>query len=173
MHFLSHLSKLNELWLSLGSYNDFDDLANITNLEKLSVHQVRGFDNTIANSVLPKCRKIRALQLQNLKHLKSLEFVAKMPNLEFIAIEGTKNLETYEPMKRSKRIKTFMGYECRPADKLLDPLIGIKNIWLGDSYTKAEISNFMSKTNADNVWIRGKELKGNGKPKNPFEINLW
>lgn len=172
LQFLGQLNKLKELWLTLGSYNNFEDLAKISNLKKLSIHQVRGFDNEIANSVLPKCSKISALQLQNLKHLKSLEFVAKMQDLEFIAMEGTKNIESYEPMKRAENLKTVMGYECRPADKLLEPLIDIENICLGDSYTKAEISNFISITNAENVWIRGKELKGNGKPNNPFEINL-
>lgn len=172
LQFLSQLNKLKELWLSLGSYNNFDDLANISNLKKLSVHQVRGFDNEIANSILPKCKKINALQLQNLKNLQSLEFVAEMQDLEFIAMEGIKIIKSYEPIKRARHIKTIMGYECRPADKSLEPLISIKNIWLGDSYTKAHITNFMSKTNADYVWIRGKELKGNGKPKNPFEINI-
>lgn len=170
--FLSNLNKLKELWISLGSYSDFDDIAKIHNLEKLSIHQVRGFDNSITNSVLPKCKNLTAMQFQNLKNLKSLDFVPEIQNLEFIAIEGAKNISTYEPIKKAKKIESFMGYDCRPADKSLEPLTDIKNLWLGDSYTKAEISNFLSKTKADNVWIRGKELKGKVKPKNPFEIKL-
>ena len=172
LNFLSSLNKLKELWISLGSYSDFDDISKISNLEKLSIHQVRGFDDSIANSVLPKCKNLLALQLQNLKNLKSLEFIPKIQNLEFIAIEGAKNIDTYQPFKKTKKIETFMGYDCRPADKSLNPLTDIKSLWLGDSYTKAEISNFLLKTKADNVWIRGKELKGKTKPKNPFEIKL-
>jgi len=172
LNFLNNLNKLKELWISLGSYTDFDDISKIPNLEKLSIHQVRGFDDSIANSILPKCKNLLALQLQNLKNLKSFKFIPEIQNLEFIEIEGVKNITTYEPIKKAKKIGTFMGYDCRPADKSLEPLIDIKNLWLGDSYTKAEILNFLSKTKADNVWIRGKELKGKTKPKNPFEIKL-
>lgn len=172
LSFLSNLNKLEELWISLGSYSDFDDISKIPNLEKLSIHQVREFDDSIANSILPKCKNLLALQLQNLKNLTSFEFVPAIKNLEFIEIEGVKNITTYEPIKKAKKIETFMGYDCRPADKSLEPLTDIKNLWLGDSYTRAETLNFLSKTKANNVWIRGKELKGKMKPKNPFEIKL-
>ena len=171
LDFLSTLDNLRVLWLSLGSYNDFSGLSKVKGLQKLWVHQARGFDNNAINSILKDCKEIWALKLDNLKHITTLNFVPEMPNLMYLSLEGMKNLESFAPIKKSKTLETIAGYQCRPTDKLLGGLKNVNGIWLGDYYAKYEIDNLVATSDAENIWIRGKNLRGTGKLNNAFNIN--
>ena len=171
LDFLTKLKNLKVLWLSLGSFNDFSGLSKIENLQKLQVHQVRGFDSESINPTLKSCGQLWALKLGNLKNITNLDFIPSMTKIKYLSMEGVKSLDTYSPIKNSKTIETIAGYQCRPADKSLDGLKKLKEIWLGDSYTKSLIDDLLKDNGADNIWIRGKNLKGSGKLDNPFDIN--
>jgi hypothetical protein len=170
LDFLTNLKRLQVLWLSMGSFKDFSGLSKIENLQRLQAHQVRGIESEIINPVLKDCSQLWALKLDNLKNINNIEFIPSMPRIKYLSMEGIKNLDTYAPIKNSKSMETLAGYNCRPADKSLDGLKGLKEIWLGDSYTKSEVDNLLNDNGAENIWIRGKNLKGSGKLNNPFEI---
>jgi len=170
LDFLTNLKNLQVLWLSMGSFKDFSGLSKIENLQKLQVHQVRGFESEIINPVLEFCSQLWALKLDNLKGIKNLDFIPRMSKIEYLSMEGIKNLNTYTPIKNSMTMETIAGYNCRPTDKSLDGLKRLKENWLGDSYTKSEVDNLLNDNAAENIWIRVKNLKGSGKLKNPFEI---
>jgi hypothetical protein len=170
LDFLTNLKNLQDLWLLMGSFKDFSAMAQIESLKKLQVHQVRGFDSENINPVLENCKQLWALKLDNLKNIHNLEFVPSMPRIKYLSMEGIKNLDTYAPIKNSKTMETIASYNCRPADKSLDGLKSLKEIWLGDSYTKNEVNNLLNDNDAENIWIRGKNLKGSGKLYNPFDL---
>ena len=170
LDFLTNLKNLQVLWLSMGSFKDFSGLAQIESLQKLQVHQVRGFDSESINPVLENSKRLWALKLDNLKNIKNLDFIPYMPQIKYLSMEGIKNLDTYAPIKNSKTMETIAGYNCRPADKSLEGLINLKEIWLGDSYTKIEIERLLNANDAESIWIRGKNLKGTGKLNNPFDL---
>jgi hypothetical protein len=171
LDFLTKLKNLKVLWLSLGSFKDFSGLSKIENLQKLQVHQVRGFESEVINPILKSCGQLWALKLDNLKEIKNLDFIPSAPKIKYLSMEGIKNLYTYSPIKNSKTIETIAGYNCRPADKSLDGLKRLKEIWLGDSYTKSEIESLLNDNDAETIWISGKNLKGSGELENPFDIN--
>lgn len=83
LDYLSDLNNLRTVWISLGSYHDFGALSEIQNLEKLRIHQVRGFDDETANFVLSKCKSLWALKLENLRHVTKLDFVEQISNLKY------------------------------------------------------------------------------------------
>jgi len=170
LDFLTELKNLKVLWLSLGSFKDFSGLSKIENLQRLQVHQVRGFESEVINPILKDCSQLWALKLDNLKGIKNLEFITSMDKIKYLSMEGIKNLDTYAPIKNSKSMETIAGHNCRPADKSLDGLKRLKEIWLGDSYTKSEVDNLLNDNDAESIWIRGKNLKGTGKLDNPFDI---
>jgi hypothetical protein len=169
LDFLSSLNDLRILWLSLGSFKDFTGIKEIINLERLWIQQVRGFDNDAAD-ILSNCKMLWALKLDNLKHLTRLDFVKTMLNLKYLSLEGIRNLDTYCSVADSKSIETIVGYQCQPIDKSLTGLKNLKNIQLGDSYKKSEIDNFLNITRANNIWLRGKQLKGINEMERPFRI---
>lgn len=170
LDFLTNLKNLQVLWLSMGSFKDFSGLSKIENLQRLQVHQVRGFESEVINPILKDCSQLWALKLDNLKSIKNLDFIPSMPEIKYLTMEGIKNLDTYAPITNSKSMETIAGYNCRPADKSLDGLKRLKEIWLGDSYTKSEVDNLLNDNDAESIWIRGKNLKGTGKLDNPFQI---
>ncbi|KOF03072.1 hypothetical protein OB69_06955 [Roseivirga seohaensis subsp. aquiponti] len=170
LDFLINLKNLQVLLLSMGSFKDFSGLSRIENLQRLQVHQVRGFESEVINSILKECSQLWALKLDNLKSIKNLDFISSMPKIKYLSMEGIKNLDTYAPIKNSKTMETIAGYNCRPADKSLEGLINLKEIWLGDSYTKSEIERLLNANDAESIWIRGKNLKGTGKLNNPFDL---
>lgn len=169
LDFLTNLKNLQDLWLSLGSFKDFLGLARIESLKRLQVHQVRGFESEIINPVLENCKQLLALKLDNLKGIKNVDFIPSMSKIKYLSMEGIKNLDTYAPIINSKTMETIAGYNCRPTNKSLDGLKRLKEIWLGDSYTKSEIERLLSDNEAESIWIRGKNLKGTGKLNNPFD----
>jgi hypothetical protein len=171
LDFLTNLKNLKILWLSLGSFKDFSGLSKIENLQKLQVHQVRGFDSESINPALKSCGQLWALKLDNLKDITNLDFIPSMLKIKYLSMEGIKNLDSYKTIKNSKTIETIAGYNCRPTDKSLDGLKRLKQIWLGDSYTKSEIDSLLNDNDSEIIWIRGKNLKGSGKFDNPFDIN--
>lgn len=170
LDFLTKLKNLKTLWLSLGSFKDFSGLSKIENLQKLQVHQVRGFESEVINPILKDCSQLWALKLDNLKGIKNLDFIPSMTKIKHLSMEGVKNLDTYDPIKNSKSMEVIAGYNCRPADNSLDGLKRLKEIWLGDSYTKSEVDNLLNNNDAENIWIRGKNLKGTGELNNPFDL---
>ncbi|WP_179020367.1 hypothetical protein [Winogradskyella forsetii] len=170
LDFLTNLQNLKVLWLSMGSFKDFSGLSKVENLQKLQVHQVRGFDSEIINPILKDCSQLWALKLDNLKGIKNLDFIPIMTKIKYLSMEGIKNLDTYAPIKNSKSMETIAGYNCRPADKSLDGLKRLTEIWLGDSYAKSELEDLLNNNDAVTIWIRGKNLKGSGKLNNPFGI---
>lgn len=170
LDFLTQLEKLNTLWLSLGSYENFEAINQIKNLKKLSIHQVKGFDNINANETLAECKNLEALQLQDLKHIESLNFLKKLKLLKYLQIEGLKNMETYEPILNCSSLETFLAYNSKPTDKSLKGLVNVKNIGLGDSYSKDEIDKLVSNFTGDTIRIRAKEIKGKLNYINLFDI---
>ena len=170
LEFLKTLDNLRVLWLSLGSYSDFSGLSGIKNLQKLSVHQVRGVNTEALGQIFKDCQELWALKLVNLKHITNLDFVPNMPKLRYLSLEGIKNLDTFNLIKNSKTLETVTGYDCRPADKSLDGLKKLKEISLGDSYTKAEIYKLLKDNEAEKIWLRGNSLKGMERFENPFDI---
>ena len=171
---LSYLTEINDLevlWLSLGSFKDFSGLSNIKSLNKLWIHQVRGFESEKINYVLQNCKELWALKLDKLKHIIDLDFIPTMPKLKYLSFEGVKNLDTYTSIIKSKTLETIAGYDCRPKDKSLFGLRNLKNVLLGDSYTKDEIEELLDSKAGQNIWIRGKSLRGNREIENPFDIN--
>lgn len=170
--FLTKLKDLEILWLSLGSFKDFSGLANIKNLHKLWIHQVRGFESERINSVLQNCKELSALKFDNLKHITNLDFIPTSSNLKYISFEGVKNIDTYDSIIKSTSLETISGYDCRPKDKSLLGLKNLKNVLLGDSYTKDKIEELLDSKSGKNIWIRGKALRGNREIENPFDINV-
>jgi hypothetical protein len=160
LNFLTQLEKLNTVWLSLGSYGNFKAITEIKNLKKLSIHQVKGFDNLSANETLSNCKNLEALQLQDLKHIESFDFLTNLKLLKYLQIEGLKNIETYEPILNCSSLETLLAYNCKPIDKSLRALMNVKNIGLGDSYSKDKIENLVSNFTGETIRIRGKEIKG-------------
>lgn len=172
LDFLQSLKNLNELWLSLGSYENIDGIQFIENLNKLSIHQIRGIDNEIMNNTLSKCSSITAIELQNLKNLSSLKFVEKLIKLNYLRLDTNNNIETYNPIFKSKSLKTISTTSSRPIDKNLSYLVNVESVFLGDNYSKIEIDNFMKDFKGNTLWIWGKELKGKVEIKNPFELKI-
>jgi len=169
LNFLANLKNLKTLWLSMGSYKDFSGLAQIENLQKLQVHQVKGFESERINPILKSCAQLRALKLDTLKHITNLEFIPHMAKIKYLALVGIKNIESFKPIEQSNTIETLSGSQCKPTDKSLNGLKMLKEIWLGDTYSKSEIDCLMKENNAENIWIRRNNLKGLGKLNNPFE----
>jgi len=62
---------------------------------------------------------------------------------------------------KSTSLETIAGYDCRPKDKSLFGLRNLKNVLHGDSYTKDEIEELLDSKTGENIWIRGKSLRGN------------
>lgn len=170
LDFLKPLKNLNELWISLGSFENIDAIQFIDNLKKLSIHQIRGIDNESLNKVISKCSLINAIELQNLKNLNSLNFIENLENLNYLRLDTNKNIETYKHILKSKNLKTISTTSSRPIDKNLSYLINVENVLLGDSYSKSEIEHFIKIFNGNILWIWGKELKGKVKFENPFEL---
>lgn len=166
--FLRSLDNLNTLSLSLGSFKNFDGLTELKNLEKFHVVQVRGFDDNTTENVLANCNKIWALKLDFLKYITRLNFIEKMTALKYLSFEGVKNIKTYNPILQNKSLETVTGYQFQPLDKSLTGLKKLKTVGLGDSYNKAEIENFLLVSNADNITMRGKILRGAVQTYNPF-----
>jgi len=170
VNFLSDLKNLNEVWFSLGSYENIDGITNLENLEKLSIHQIRNFSNEELNSILSKCSNLKSLELQNLKSLESLDFIQKLIKLQYLFLGGNKNIKTFQEVEKSKNLKTFSTSNSRAEDKTLKFLKDVENIFLGDSYPKNEIENFSKIFSGKNLWIYGKEIKGKFENNNPFRI---
>jgi len=170
VNFLSDLKNLNEVWFSLGSYQNIDGIKNLEKLEKLSIHQIRNFSNNELNSILAKCFNLKSLELQNLKNLESLDFMQKLTKLQYIFLDGNKNIKTFREVAKSKNLKTFSTSNSRAEDKNLTFLQDVENIFLGDSYPKNEIENFSKIFTGKNLWIYGKEIKGKLENNNPFRI---
>ncbi len=170
LDFLKPLKNLNELWISLGSFENIDGIHFVENLNKLSIHQIRGIDNLTLNEVISKCSSITAIELQNLKNLNSINFIDKLENLNYLRLDTNKNIDTYQPIIKSKSIKTISTTTSRPIDKNLSYLINVENVFLGDSYSKSEIEMFLKDFNGKTLWIWGKELRGKIEIKNPFEL---
>jgi hypothetical protein len=158
--FLKTLKNLEVLYLSLGSYQNFQGIAQLNKLKKLSIHQVRGFDSEVASDILTKCKGIEALELQDLKHFENLDFLNELNEIKYLRLEGTKNLLTYGPILNCKSLETLSVSNGRPVDKSLKPIVNLKNIALGDSYAKSEIDYLTANFNGQTIWLRGKELKG-------------
>jgi hypothetical protein len=172
LNFISSLSELGELWLSLGSYDNFDAITKLPSLKRLSVHQVKGFDNETANNILSKCISLQYLQLQDLKHITALDFIAFLKNLRYLNLDGIKNLSSYSPISANQNLETISAADSRPADKDLTPLLHLKNIWLGDSYGKASVDKFSSQFRGQSFWNRGKDIVGDLRQNhiNPFDL---
>ena len=160
LDFIIPLNHLEVLWLSLGSYNDFTAIFQLENLRKLSIHQVRGFDNIKASEVLGQCKYLEAMKLQNLKHIHNLDFLKSMNSLKYLQLEALKNIETYNPVVKCELLEYFFADDSKPLDKSLNGLSKIKSVGLGDSYPKNEITNFIKHFTGEEIWIRGKEWKG-------------
>jgi hypothetical protein len=160
LDFLSGSDNLSELWLSLGSLRNFEGLSKIDKLSRLSIHQVRGFEDPMASFVLSSCRSLEYLELTNLTGIRSLDFIANLSALFSLNIEGLKNLNSFDPISKNSTLKRISGYNCRPLDKSLKGLEDIESIGLGDSYTRDEVNNFVDRFNGQNLWIRGRQLKG-------------
>jgi len=168
LDFLIPIHFLQSLVLSLGSFNNFEGLIKIKGLKKLNVHHVRGFSSEAANNTLSKCEGLTALKLENLKHINNLNFIKGLANLTYLSFEGVENLISYNDITANNSIETFTGYKCRPEDKSLAGLRNLKSVYLGDSYTKAEIDKFLLVSKADNIIIRGETLRGSRQTQNPF-----
>jgi hypothetical protein len=170
VNFLKTLKNLNELWISLGSYENIHGIQFIENLNKLSIHQIRGIDNENLNNVISKCQSLTAIELQNLKNLNSLDFVEKLQSLNYLRLDTIKNIETYNPILKSKSLKTISTTSSRPIDRNINYLKNIETLFLGDSYSKIEIEEFIKAFKGETLWIWGKELKGKFNIKNPFKL---
>lgn len=169
LDFLSKLENLNEIWLSLGSYKDINGITHLKNLQKLSIHQIRDFNNEELNSVISNCKNLTALELQNLKNLSGINFIKELYNLSYLYFESNKNIKTFKDIKVSNSLKTFVTSNSRPADKELIYLKDIESVFLGDNYPKSEIENFSKKFKGKNLWIHGKEIFGKHEYQNPFK----
>ena len=167
-NFLSSLKNLSALGLSLGSFKDFDGITKINNLQKLHIMQVRGFSNEVADSVLINCKRLWALKLDTLKHITALNFIKQMTELKYLSIEAVKNLESFNPILLCESLESLSGYQCKPKDNMLTGLRNLKNIGLGDSYTKLQIDKLLQISQAQNITIRGNLLRGANQYLNPF-----
>jgi hypothetical protein len=168
LDFLVPLSKLETLYLSLGSFQNFDGIKKIKGIAKMDIHQVRGFNNDVTENVVIHCKTLKALKLDNLKHITCLKFIKELSSLKYLSFEGVQNLETYDPILENKSLESFSGYKCQPSDKSLNGLRNLKNIRLGDSYKKEEIDRFLIASDVNYLNIRGKVLKGNLQTEDPF-----
>ena len=160
LDFLSENTNLSTVWISFGSIKDISSINEIQNLKTLSVHQLRGFNHLIANSILSKCLQLEKLELMNLKDICQLNFLEQAKNLTTLNLEGLKNIESYHVIRNNIKLKTISGYDCRPQDKSLFGLENIESVTLGDSYSKSEIDAFTKRFNGENLWIRGKQIIG-------------
>jgi hypothetical protein len=163
LDFLPNNIHLSKLWISLGSIKDISGIAKVQNLKILSIHQLRGFDDFAANSVLANCNSIEILELMNLANLNSFTFMSNLKKLRTLNLEGLKNIDTYKDLEQCDSLKVISGYDCRPLDKLLVGLENLDSIMLGDSYSKSEIDSFVKRFKGNNLWIRGKQILGNNK----------
>lgn len=172
LSFLTPLVKLEELWLSLGSYDSFDGIATPPSLKRLSVHQVRGFDNARVNNALSKCTSLEYIEFQDLKHITDLDFIPFLKNLKYLRLEGVKNLLSFSPISNNESIKTISTTNSRPTDKDLTPLLNLQHVWLGDSYGKSAVDKFSSQFHGQSFWNRGKDIIGNLRQhhNNPFDL---
>lgn len=163
LDFLSNNKHLSKVWISLGSIKDISGIVKIQNLKTLSIHQLRGFDDFVANSVLAKCNSIETLELMNLANLHSFKFISNLKSLSTLNLEGLKKIDSYKDFGQCNSLKVLSGYDCRPLDKSLIGLENLDSIMLGDSYTKLEIDSFVQRFRGQNLWIRGKQILGNNK----------
>ena len=170
LHFLKALTQLHRLRLSLGGFDNFEGITQLPKLKQLSFHQVRGINDQTANDVIGQCTSLEALELQNLKHITSLNFLEGLPNLNFLRLDGLKNIETYKPVLLCKNLKKLSTTDSRPVDKDLKPLINLDDISLGDSYSKQAIGDFLTEYKGTALWIRGKDYRAYSEYKNPFDI---
>lgn len=170
LNFLKTLTQLKTVNLSLGSYSSFDGLTKLPKLNRMHIHQVRGFDDEVTSQVLANCQGLEALMLDNLTHITQLNFAQFLSGLKYLTLEGVKNLDTYDPLQYCKSLEIFTGYNCRPKDQSLTGLRNLKAIALGDSYPKTEVENFLKVSLAGDVNIRGKMIKGD-KPIRDFFHN--
>lgn len=90
--------------------------------------------------------------------------------MEYLFLEGNKNLKSYKTVEILKNINTFSTSNSRAEDKNLEYLQNIENVYLGDSYQKKSVENFAKTFNGKNLWIYGKEIKGQRENYNPFSI---
>ena len=168
--FIANLENLNSVSLSLGSYGNIDGITSLKNLEKLAIHQIRNFSDEQLNSILSKCTDLKALELQNLKGLENLYFLKELKKLQYLFLEGNKNLASYQSVENLKNLKTFSTSNSRAKDRKLDYLQNIDYVFLGDRYPKNLIENFSKNFKGKNLWIYGKEIKGKLEKINPLRV---
>ena len=160
LDFLSNNFNLSKIWISLGSIKNVSGLAKVKNLKTLSIHQLKGFDDSIADSILSNCDNLEELELMNLVNIHRLNFVANTKRLKTLHFEGLKSIDTYQILAQNNNLRILSGYDCRPNDKSLVGLENFDSIMLGDSYSKSEIKSFVQRYKGDNLWIRGNQIKG-------------
>ena len=157
LNFLKGNQKLKELSISLGSFKNFKGISYLNELEKLNLHQIRGFDNITAKEIINDENKIWALKLEDLKHL-NLDFIAKMSKLRYLYIHGLKNIESYDVLAEIKSLESFNGN--KPLNASLSGLKNLKHIFIGGTYQKEEIDNLFNQKNIETLWYKGKYIKG-------------
>lgn len=163
LDFLSNNLNLSKIWISLGSIKDVSGLAKVKNLKTLSIHQLKGFDDSVADSILSSCNNLEELELMNLANLHKLNFVSNTKRLITLNFEGLKNIDSYQDIAKCNSLKVLSGYDCRPLDKSLVGLENLDSIMLGDSYSKSEIDTLVQRFKGNNLWIRGKLIRGHNK----------
>ncbi|SFK87346.1 hypothetical protein SAMN05216357_107107 [Porphyromonadaceae bacterium KH3CP3RA] len=163
LDFLSNNIHLSKLWISLGSIKNISGIAKVQNLKTLSIHQLKGFDDFVANSVLSNCNNLEDLELMNLANLSRFTFISNLKNLRTLNLEGLKKIDSYKDFGQCDSLKVISGYDSRPLDKSLVGLENLDSIILGDSYSKSEIDSFVKRFKGRNLWIRGKQILGNNK----------
>jgi hypothetical protein len=167
LDFISNLSSLCELWISLGSYQDFKGLPKT--IGKLSIHQVKGINDNSMIQMLESLNDVQAVELQNLKGIETLDFLAKQQSLSFLKIGGLKNLKTLKVIEKLRTLDTVVMYDNKVMDKSILPLKDVKNISIGDSYPKAMINDFKDSFKGISFWYRGTNLCGEFMTKDPFQ----
>ncbi|WP_221258270.1 hypothetical protein [Flavobacterium okayamense] len=160
LSFLSNNINLSKLFISLGSIKDISGISKLKNLNTLSIHQLKQFDENAANSLISNNSSIENLELMNLVNLSNFEFISNFKNLITLNLEGLKKIKSYSDLGKNNNLKVLSGFDCRPIDKSLKGLENINSIKLGDSYSKSEIETFLPNFKGENLWIRGKQIRG-------------
>lgn len=167
LDFTSNLANLEELWISLGSYEDFNGLTKT--LRKLSVHQVKGINDNTMTKMLETLNDIQAMELQNLKHIETIDFLSRQQRLSFLKIEGLKNLKTLQAVEKLGSLETIVMYDNKVTDKSILPLAKVRNVSIGDSYSTETLKKFKESFRGNSFWYRGTNLLGEFNLRDPFQ----
>lgn len=159
LDFLTGYPDLKDIFISRSTIKGFNILLKLNNLVRLRIIQGRQIDFASIAAEKISNNSLRILELSHCPSLTDFSFLQRFHALKYMDITSCRNLASFKGIENCPNLEVVNISECKSRDKNLDYLAGIKNVFVGISYTKEQVQNFEKKFTGDNYSI-GKFDKG-------------